>query len=126
MIMERTEAQKVDAKAAKKEKAAKAKQEALQTQVQKAEINYPIRGNVFEGKVTSAKASKTVTVERILTHYIPKYERYLKIRSKIKAHNPTSINAKEGDLVRIGETRKISKTKSFVVMEILNKGEKKE
>ncbi|VVB76355.1 30S ribosomal protein S17 [uncultured archaeon] len=80
---------------------------------------YPIRGNIFEGKVTSAKANKTVTVERELIQYIPKYERYRKIRSRIKAHNPLSINAKEGDWVKIGETRRISKTKSFIVMEVL-------
>ncbi|MCX6800939.1 MAG: 30S ribosomal protein S17 [Candidatus Diapherotrites archaeon] len=83
---------------------------------------YPVRGNIFEGKVVSAKANKTVAVERELTHYVRKYERYKKIKSKISAHNPGN-RAKEGDTVRIGETRKISKTKSFVVMEIL--GEKK-
>ncbi len=87
----------------------------------KKEEKYPIRGNIFEGKVISAKANKTVTVERMLSHYLPKYERYKKVRSKIKAHNPQSINAKEGDVVRIGETRRISKTKSFVVMEVLEK-----
>ncbi len=87
------------------------------------EKTYPIRGNVFEGKVVSAKSNKTVTIERELTHYISKYERYLKIRSRIKAHNPESINAKEGDIVTVGETRRISKTKSFVVIKILNKGE---
>ena len=81
---------------------------------------FSIRGNIFEGKVVSAKANKTVTVERILTQYLAKYERYKKIRSRLKAHNPESINAKEGDWVRVGETRRISKTKSFVVMEILS------
>jgi small subunit ribosomal protein S17 len=84
------------------------------------EVIYPIRGNIFEGKVISAKSNKTVTVEREVIQYLPKYERYKKIRSRIKAHNPASINAKEGDKVRIGETRRISKTKAFVVMEILN------
>ncbi len=89
------------------------------------EKTYPVRGNIFEGKVTSAKANKTVTVERMLSQYLQKYERYKKVRSKIKAHNPLSINAKEGDLVRVGETRKISKTKNFIVMEIIRKaGEK--
>ena len=84
------------------------------------EKTYSIRGNIFEGVVTSAKANKTVTVERILTQYIQKYERYKKIKSKIKAHNPESINAKEGDKVRVGETRRISKTKNFIVMKILS------
>ncbi len=88
------------------------------------EKTYSIRGNIFEGKVISAKANKTVTVERVITHYISKYERYKKIKSKIKAHNPLSMNAKEGDLVRVGETRKISKTKNFIVMEIIKSGEK--
>jgi len=86
---------------------------------------FAVRGNIFEGKVVSAKAQKTVTVERSLTHYLSKYERYKKIKSKVKAHNPESINAKEGDIVQVGETRKISKTKNFIVMKILQKsGEK--
>ncbi len=80
---------------------------------------YSIRGNIFEGKVISAKAKKTITVERILTQYVPKYERYKKIRSKIKAHVPDNMQVKEGDKVKIGETRKISKTKNFILMEIL-------
>lgn len=83
------------------------------------EKQYSIRGNIFEGKVISAKARKTITVERILTQYIPKYERYKKVKSKIKAHVPTGINVKEGNIVRIGETRKISKTKNFVLMKII-------
>ncbi|MDD3083905.1 MAG: 30S ribosomal protein S17 [Candidatus ainarchaeum sp.] len=93
----------------------------------KEEINirkqYPIRGNVFEGIVTSAKANKTITVKREITHYISKYERYKKVFSKIKAHVPEGIIVKEGDKVKIGETRKISKTKNFIVMEV--NGEKK-
>jgi small subunit ribosomal protein S17 len=83
-----------------------------------------IRGNTFEGTVTSAKAQKTAKVERKLTHYVPKYERYKKIRSKITAHNPPEINAKEGDTVRIGETRKLSKTKAFTILEIIKRQQK--
>lgn len=90
--------------------------------------NIKIRGNVFTGIVTSAKADKTVTVERQLVKKVRKYERYKKIKSKIHAHNSKCVSAKEGDTVKIGETRKLSKTKSFVVMNILNKEkeEKKE
>jgi len=104
-----------------KEKGVKKKTNAAKAPIlaKKEEEKYAIRGNIFEGKVISAKASKTVNVERELTQYIPKYERYKKIRSRIKAHNPESINAKEGEWVRIGETRRISKTKNFVVMEVL-------
>ena len=77
-----------------------------------------VRGNVFTGTVVSAKSPKTVIVERILSKFVPKYERYRKIRSRITAHNPDCLKAKEGSIVRIGETRKISKTKSFVVLNV--------
>ncbi|MEK6820834.1 MAG: 30S ribosomal protein S17 [archaeon] len=81
--------------------------------------NYPVRGNEIVGKVISDKAPKTVTVEREIVVYVPKYERYKKLRSRVHAHNPEWMNAKEGDIVRIGETRKISKTKAFIVTEII-------
>ena len=83
-----------------------------------------VRGNVFVGIVKSAKAQKTVTVQRDIVHYVQKYERFKKSRSKIYAHNPDSLNAKEGDTVKVGETRQLSKTKSFVVLEVLKRGEK--
>lgn len=109
---------KKEAKAEKKETKAKKLEEA-KVEVAKKEKVYSIRGNIFEGKVISAKARKTITVERILTQYIPKYERYKKVKSKIKAHVPEGFEVKEGDKVRIGETRKISKTKNFIVMKVL-------
>ena len=80
-----------------------------------------VRGASITGTVVSAKAPKTVTIERIITRYISKYERYKKSKSRVQAHNPEAINAKEGDLVTIGETRKLSKTKNFVVLEILKR-----
>ncbi len=84
-----------------------------------------VRGNVIVGKVVSAKPTKTVTVERTLVRYLRKYERYKKSSSRIYAHNPECINAKEGDMVEVGETRKLSKTKNFVVVKILTKEEAK-
>jgi len=82
-----------------------------------------VRGNVFTGTVVSAKADKTVTVKRSVAKFISKYERYKKTTSKIKAHAPLCMNIREGDTVQIGETRKISKTKSFSVMGVIKKGE---
>lgn len=82
---------------------------------------FSVRGSVITGTVVSAKAPKTVTVERTITKYIPKYERYKKTKSKVKAHNPAHINAREGDVVTIGETRKLSRTKSFVVIEVVKR-----
>ncbi len=84
--------------------------------------NLSVRGGIFVGKVTSAKAPLTVTVEKEIVRYVPKYERYKKDRAILKAHNPPQIGAAEGDIVRVGETRKISKTKSFLVLEIIKKG----
>ena len=49
--------------------------------------------------------------------YLSKFERYEKRRTKIKAHNPPCINAREGDIVRIHECRPLSKTKHFVIVE---------
>lgn len=82
------------------------------------------RGNVFTGIVVGDKPQKTVKVERTITHYVPKYERYKKVRSRVTAHNPQCILAKVGDTVVVEETRKLSKTKAFVVTKIID-GEKK-
>jgi small subunit ribosomal protein S17 len=79
------------------------------------------RKRTFTGKVIRDKMSKTVTVEWEGQRYIPKYERYQKTRTRVKAHNPESINAKEGDVVKITETRPLSKTKNFIVTEIVSK-----
>jgi small subunit ribosomal protein S17 len=83
--------------------------------------NIKVRGAQIIGKVVSNKGKKTVIVEREYTKYIYKYERSLRKRSRIPAHNPQCINAQIGDIVKIGETRRISKTKSFVVTEIVKK-----
>jgi len=77
------------------------------------------RGRTFKGVVVSSKAQKTVTVEWNRRVYVPKYERYQNKRSKVKAHNPEEIDAKEGDTVIINECRPISKTKKFVVTEVV-------
>jgi len=75
-----------------------------------------VHGRIFRGIVTSAKRQKTVTV---LIEYIKrdrKYKRFMKEHSKLHAHNPPCINAREGDIVWIAECRPISKTKRFVVV----------
>ncbi|KAF5086746.1 Ribosomal protein S17 [anaerobic digester metagenome] len=81
----------------------------------------PVRGQIFEGIVTSDKAERTITVERSFYKFIRKYERYEKRKSKITAHKPDCIEVKVGDAVKIAECRPLSKTKHFVVVEV--KGE---
>jgi small subunit ribosomal protein S17 len=62
---------------------------------------------------------KTVIVEREYDVRVPKYDRYMKRRSRVPAHAPPCLDLEEGDEVRIAETRPLSKTKSHVVVEIL-------
>jgi small subunit ribosomal protein S17 len=77
----------------------------------------PIRGRVLEGVVVSAKMDKTVVVGRDYLTYISRFKRYERRRSRIPSHNPPCIDAKEGDHVIIAESRPLSKTVSFVVVE---------
>ena len=81
-----------------------------------------LHGRQFVGRVISDKMHKTVTVQWEGRKPIQKYERYTKSRSKVKAHNPSCVNAKEGQTVKVMETRPLSKTKNFVVIEIQKGG----
>jgi len=75
------------------------------------------RGRTFVGVVGQAKAHNTATVEWERRKYIPKYERFQTLRSKVPAHNPECIDATKGDRVVIKECRPLSKTKNFVIVE---------
>lgn len=76
-----------------------------------------VRGKILDGLVASSKMSRTITVERDYLHYVKKYLRYEKRRSRILAHSPPCLEVKEGDHVRIAECRPISKEVAFVVVE---------
>jgi len=81
--------------------------------------NLKVRGSRIVGEVVSDKGKRTVIVERNISSIMPKYNRISKERSRVAAHNPPCINAKTGDTVRIGETRKISKIKAWTVVEVI-------
>ena len=72
----------------------------------------------FVGRVISDKNNKTITVlvETYKKH--PKYGKRVKYSKKYSAHDETN-KAKEGDIVRIVETRPLSKTKRFYLAEIV-------
>lgn len=78
----------------------------------------PVRGQVLSGVVVSDKMDKTVVVQRTFVKKIAKYERYEKRKTKVHAHNPPCMSAKQGDNVTIAECRPLSKTKSYVVIEV--------
>jgi len=70
------------------------------------------------GKVVSAKCDKTITV-LVETYGIhPLYKKRVKSSKKYTAHDEDN-KAKVGDKVRIVETRPISKTKKFNLVEIV-------
>jgi small subunit ribosomal protein S17 len=75
-------------------------------------------GNEIEGIVVSDKAKKTVIVEHAYTTFLKKYERSLRKTSKIAAYAPECMGARAGDRVVIANTRRLSKTKSFVVTKV--------
>jgi len=72
------------------------------------------------GVVVSDKMDKTITVavERRTQH--PEYKRVIKKTKKYKAHDEENA-CSEGDKVRIMETRPLSKTKRWRLIEILEK-----
>ena len=90
----------------------------------------PVHGHLkthgyhIDGVVVSDRAHKTVIIENYYTTFLKKYERSLRNTSRIPAYNPECINAKIGDTVQIAGTRRLSKTKSFVVIKILNRASK--
>lgn len=78
-----------------------------------------IRGNLMEGEVVSTKMKNSVVVERHSLRKNQKYERYERTRSRLTVHKPECMEVQVGDKVQIGETRKISKTKSFVITKVI-------
>ena len=79
------------------------------------------KGRVLEGFVTSTKMTKTIVVqvERIKKHGL--YTKSFRAFKKFKARDEKQ-EAKEGDLVKIIESRPYSKDTHFRLMEIVRKG----
>lgn len=72
------------------------------------------------GIVTSNKMEKTITVsvERRIQH--PIYGKYMKRNKKFMAHDEEQ-QCNEGDLVRIEETRPLSRKKRWRLVEIIER-----
>ncbi len=73
---------------------------------------------VLTGVVVSDKTDKTISVmvESYIKH--PKYGKLVKQTKKFAAHDETN-QAKIGDVVKIMDTRPLSKTKKFRLLEIV-------
>ncbi len=81
------------------------------------------RGKFFEGTVVSDKMHGSVIVEWPRVVWVPKYNRFKRLSSRVKARNPEGLGARSGDTVRIEETRKLSKTMNFIVTAVIKRAE---
>ena len=72
-----------------------------------------------EGVVTSDKMQNTVVVKTTRAFRHPLYGKVVEANRKLVAHD--ELGAEIGDSVRLVESRPISKTKRWVVQEILRK-----
>ncbi len=75
-----------------------------------------LHGRRLDGIVSSARMRRTANIIIERMEVIPKYERHERRKSKLKAHNPECISAKEGERVEVCECRPLSKTKHFVIV----------
>ena len=77
-----------------------------------------VRGKLFDGKVTSNKAKQTITLQKESPVYFSKFKRYARSKNTIHAHVPECIDVESGDQVLTAECRPISKSVSYVVVEV--------
>ncbi len=75
------------------------------------------------GTVVSDRMDKTVTIQWEVRKRHPIYKKFVKQHTKLKAHDEKN-EAGLGDLVKIKETRPISKDKCWRVIEILEKAQR--
>ena len=82
-------------------------------------INIDTKGRTLIGKVVSVKMQKTVVVmvERSVAH--SKYGKILKKTAKYHAHDENQA-CKLGNVVKIVETRPLSKLKNWALVEIIS------
>lgn len=73
---------------------------------------------VYQGRVVSDKNDKTIVVEVATRKTHPIYGKRVKYSKKYTAHDENNT-AKVGDIVRIMETRPLSATKRFRLVEIV-------
>lgn len=79
-----------------------------------------VNKRTLTGKVVSDKMDKTITVkvERQVKH--PIYGKFIKRSTKVHAHDESN-KCKMGDTVTVIESRPLSKTKSWQLVEVVEK-----
>ena len=75
---------------------------------------------VRQGKVVSSKADKTITVQIEIVRRHPVYEKVVRRSTTIHAHDEAN-DANTGDTVRVIESRPMSRTKRWRLVEVLER-----
>ncbi|MCI5775162.1 MAG: 30S ribosomal protein S17 [Aerococcus sp.] len=75
---------------------------------------------ILQGRVVSDKMDKTIVVQVDTFKFHPTYGKRIKYSKKYKAHDENN-EAKLNDVVRIMETRHLSKDKYFRLVDIVEK-----
>lgn len=75
-----------------------------------------------QGRVVSNKMDKTITVmvERFVKH--PIYGKFIKRSTKLHAHDEANV-CNEGDLVTVTECRPLSKSKTWKLVDVVEKAQ---
>ncbi len=79
-------------------------------------------GKTKDGRVVSDRMQKTVVVEVEVAKRHRLYGKTVRFRTRFKAHDEQQ-GAHVGDLVRIAETRPLSRDKHWRVVEVLRRAE---
>ncbi len=82
--------------------------------------NVSVQGEFLQGRVIKKDTNKSATIEWFRPFYLPKYERFEMRRSRLRVHNPLSIDAQIGQEVLVVRTRPLSKTKHHVILKIID------
>jgi len=85
-------------------------------------MSYLGKRKVREGLVVSDKMDKTVVVAVETRKVHPLYKKAIRVTKKYKAHDENNA-CKIGDIVKISETRPLSKEKHWRVTEVISKRE---
>jgi small subunit ribosomal protein S17 len=76
-------------------------------------------GKTFIGQIVSDKMTNTIVISIEDTYRHPMYKKTVSKHKKIYAEN--NLSAKIGDIVKVRETRPLSKLKRFTTIEIIKK-----
>jgi small subunit ribosomal protein S17 len=75
---------------------------------------------VRQGTVVSTGGDKTITVEIAVVRRHTTYEKVVRRTSKLRAHDEGN-EARRGDVVRVVESRPLSRTKRWRLLDVLER-----